>query len=110
VRRHRAARRVPGIGPPCGRPALPRRRGLLQTGQRIGASIGIAAAGAAFFTTLRGHGSFAHAYQSGIVVSSAITAAALLLALIDRRRATTGRIQRPGDRHPTKAPGSAFGA
>jgi hypothetical protein len=38
---------------------------------------------------LRGHGSFAHAYQSGIVVTSAITAAALLLALIDRRRATT---------------------
>ena len=61
--------------------------GLLQTGQRIGASIGVAAVGSAFFTTLRGHGSFADAYRSGIVVIAAITAAALLLALFDRHRA-----------------------
>jgi len=64
---------------------------LLQTGQRIGASIGIAAAGAAFFSTLRGHGSFADAYRNGIVVTASITAAALLLALIDRRRGRRGQ-------------------
>jgi hypothetical protein len=34
--------------------------------------------------TLRGGGSFASAYRSGIIVMSAIVAAALLLALIDR--------------------------
>jgi EmrB/QacA subfamily drug resistance transporter len=61
--------------------------GLLQTGQRIGASIGIAVAGAAFFSTLRGHGTFPQAYRSGIAVISAITAMALLLALIDWRQA-----------------------
>lgn len=61
--------------------------GLYQTGQRIGASIGIATAGSAFFATLRGGGSFAGAYCSGIIVMSAIVAAALLLALIDRHRA-----------------------
>ena len=61
--------------------------GLLQTGQRIGASIGIAVAGAAFFSTLRGHGTFPQAYRSGIAVISAITAIALLLALIDWRQA-----------------------
>ena len=65
--------------------------GLLQIGQRIGASIGIAAAGSVFFSTLRGHGSFADAYRNGIVVTAGLTAAALLLALIDRRRVTTRR-------------------
>ena len=65
--------------------------GLYQTGQRIGASIGVAAVGSAFLTTLRGGGSFAGAYRSGIVVMSAIVAAALLLALIDRHHATARR-------------------
>jgi MFS family permease len=58
--------------------------GLYQTGQRIG----VAAAGSAFFATLRGCGPFAGAYRSGIIVMSAIAVAALLLALIDRHRAT----------------------
>lgn len=62
--------------------------GLYQTGQRIGASIGVATAGSAFFATLRSGGSFAGAYRSGIIVMSAIVAAAFLLALIDRRHAT----------------------
>jgi MFS family permease len=64
---------------------------LLQTGQRIGASIGIAAAGSAFFGTLRGHGSFADAYRNGIFVTAGLTAAALLLALIDRHRGRRAR-------------------
>jgi MFS family permease len=63
--------------------------GLYQTGQRIGASIGIATAGSAFFATLRGGGSFAAAYRGAIIVMSAIIVAALLLALIDRRRAAS---------------------
>ena len=70
--------------------------GLYQTGQRIGASIGIAAAGSAFFTTLRGGGSFTDAYRSGIIVISAITVAALILALIDRQRATAPAAILPG--------------
>ncbi len=70
--------------------------GLYQTGQRIGASIGIAAAGSAFFTTLRGGGSFADAYRSGIIVISAITVPALILALIDRQRATAPAAILPG--------------
>jgi hypothetical protein len=65
--------------------------GRLQTGQRIGASIGIAAAGSAFFSTLRGHGSFADAYRNGIFVTSGLTTAALLLALIDRHRGRHAR-------------------
>jgi MFS family permease len=59
--------------------------GLLQTGQRVGTSIGIAAAGSAFFVSLHRHTSFADAYRSGVVVIAAITATALLLVLIDRR-------------------------
>jgi EmrB/QacA subfamily drug resistance transporter len=58
--------------------------GLLQTGQRIGTSIGIAAAGAVFFATLRGHGSFASAYQSGIIVIASLTSAAFGVAVFDR--------------------------
>jgi hypothetical protein len=65
--------------------------GLYQTGQRIGASIGVAAVGSAFYATLHGGGSFAGAYRSGITVMSAIVAAALLLALIDRHRAKARR-------------------
>jgi MFS family permease len=70
--------------------------GFYQTGQRIGASIGIATAGSAFFATLRGGGSFAGAYRSGIIVMSAIVVAALLLALIDRHRATAPAALQPG--------------
>ena len=61
--------------------------GLLQTGQRLGTSAGIAAAGAAFFATLHGHGSYASAYRNGVLVTAAITAVALILTLTDRHRA-----------------------
>ena len=63
------------------------RVGLLQTGQRIGTSVGIAAAGAEFFATLRGYGLYAAAYRNGILVIAAITTVALILAVADRRRA-----------------------
>jgi len=61
--------------------------GLLQTGRRLGTSVGIAAAGAAFFATLHGHGSYASAYRNGVLVTAAITAVALILTLTDRHRA-----------------------
>jgi hypothetical protein len=61
--------------------------GLLQTGQRLGTSAGIAAAGAAFFATLHGHGSYASAYRNGVFVTAAITVVALILTLTDRHRA-----------------------
>ena len=67
--------------------------GLYQTGQRIGASIGFAAAGSAFFATLRGGGSFADAYRSGIAVMSALIVVALLFAWIDRRRAAASAVR-----------------
>jgi MFS family permease len=63
--------------------------GLYQTGQRIGASIGVATAGSAFFATLRGGGSYADAYGSAILVMSGIITAALLLALYDHHRANS---------------------
>jgi hypothetical protein len=52
-----------------------------------GTSAGIAAAGAAFFATLHGHGSYASAYRNGVLVTAAITAVALILTLTDRHRA-----------------------
>jgi MFS family permease len=67
--------------------------GLYQTGQRIGASVGIATAGSAFFATLHGGGSFAAAYRSGIIVMSALIAAALTLAWIDRRRGKAAAVR-----------------
>jgi hypothetical protein len=49
----------------------------------------IAAAGAAFFASLHRHCSYTSAYRNGIFVTTAITAAALVLALIDRHQART---------------------
>ena len=63
--------------------------GLLQTGQRLGTSAGLAAAGAAFFATLHAHGSYTSAYRNGVFVTAAITAVALILTLTDRHRAAT---------------------
>jgi hypothetical protein len=40
---------------------------------------------------LRGHGSFADAYRNGIFVTVGLTAAALLLALIDHHRGRRAR-------------------
>lgn len=59
--------------------------GLLQTGQRIGAAIGIAAVGAAFFARLadtRGRG-YADAFEVGLYVAVAFVLAALVIAIVD---------------------------
>jgi EmrB/QacA subfamily drug resistance transporter len=58
--------------------------GLLQTGQRIGAAVGIAAVGSAFFARLADtRGNYPHAYERGLMVALAFIAAALLIALAD---------------------------
>jgi 4-hydroxybenzoate polyprenyltransferase len=59
--------------------------GLLQTGQRIGSAIGVAAVGAVFFARVAssgGHG-YPGAFQSAVLVSVAFVAAALIITLVD---------------------------
>ena len=57
--------------------------GLLQTGQRIGSAIGIAAVGAVFFARLGAHQSFTKAFAHGLVIALAFVAAALVVAVVD---------------------------
>jgi EmrB/QacA subfamily drug resistance transporter len=57
--------------------------GLLQTGQRIGSAIGIAAVGAVFFARLGAHQSFPTAFAHGLVIAMAFVAAALVVAVTD---------------------------
>jgi EmrB/QacA subfamily drug resistance transporter len=67
--------------------------GLLQTGQRIGSALGIAAVGSVFFAHLTSsRGDYASSFEAGIYVSVAFVAAALVVATVDitlnRHRAT----------------------
>ncbi|GAB2487570.1 MFS transporter [Jatrophihabitans fulvus] len=56
--------------------------GLLQTGQRIGSAVGIAAVGSAFFAHLaNSRGDFAASFEIGLGVAAAFVAAALLIGL-----------------------------
>ena len=59
--------------------------GLLQSGQRIGTAIGIAAVGAAFFAQVGATGGrdYASAFERGLLVSIAFVIAALLIAVAD---------------------------
>jgi EmrB/QacA subfamily drug resistance transporter len=58
--------------------------GLLQTGQRIGSAIGIAAVGSAFFAKLaNSRGDYASAFERGVLVALAFIALALVVAAID---------------------------
>jgi EmrB/QacA subfamily drug resistance transporter len=58
--------------------------GLLQTGQRIGAALGIAAVGSVFFARLASsRGDFASSYQHGLLVGLGFVVAALVLAVVD---------------------------
>lgn len=61
--------------------------GVLQTGQRIGTAVGIAASSAVFFSTLAGaaasHGQWAVAFRHGLRVIIGFVVLALLLALAD---------------------------
>jgi EmrB/QacA subfamily drug resistance transporter len=75
--------------------------GVLQTGQRIGTAVGIAAVGAVFFAAVSGtHGDWAVAFQRGLLVVLAFVLAALCAAVADL---LAGR-HRPG-RHATHRPG-----
>jgi MFS family permease len=71
--------------------------GLLQTGQRVGAAVGIAAVGAVFFAEETNSHDDATAYQHGIVVALAFVVAALVVAGLDivvDRAAGSGRSSR----------------
>jgi MFS family permease len=58
--------------------------GVLQTGQRVGSAIGIAAVGSVFFATLAGRqGDWAASFRMGLVVTTVFCVAALVLALVD---------------------------
>jgi EmrB/QacA subfamily drug resistance transporter len=59
--------------------------GLLQVGQRIGAAVGIAAAGSVFFAHVAATGGqdFSGAYTRGILVATVFVLGALCLALVD---------------------------
>ncbi|MDX2731131.1 MFS transporter [Streptomyces sp. NBC_01707] len=56
--------------------------GTLQTGQRVGSAIGIAAVGSVFFARLPAAG-WRSAFDSGLIVSAAFVLGALVLALTD---------------------------
>lgn len=82
--------------------------GTLQTGQRVGSAIGIAAVGSVFFAQLASEG-WTTAFDLGLVVSVAFVMGALVVALTDvvasrrggRHRATcpTRPSHRKGDHH-----------
>jgi EmrB/QacA subfamily drug resistance transporter len=58
--------------------------GVLQTAQRIGAAMGIAAVGSTFFARLvSGHGDWAGALVRGLVLCTGIVLVALVIALVD---------------------------
>lgn len=57
--------------------------GLLQTGQRIGSAIGIAAVGAVFFAQVGPRQDFDRAFEHGLVVAMVFIAAALLIAIVE---------------------------
>jgi hypothetical protein len=72
--------------------------GVLQTGQRIGAAVGIAVVGTIFFGSVASsHGDFAAAFRDGLWVTIGFILLSLLIALVDVR---AGRRARPAGRAP----------
>jgi EmrB/QacA subfamily drug resistance transporter len=58
--------------------------GLLQTGQRVGSAVGIAAAGSAFFAAIAStRGDFATGFERGVTVAGCFVVAAFVIALVD---------------------------
>ena len=76
--------------------------GVLQTGQRIGAAVGIAAVGSVFFARTTAHpGDWAGAFQRGVAVADAFVVLSLVVALADvfvRREHEAGARPRPEPR------------
>ncbi|MGP3632590.1 MFS transporter [Streptomyces sp. 24-1644] len=64
--------------------------GTLQTGQRVGSAIGIAAVGSVFFAQV-GPDGWATAYDHGLIVSVAFVLAALIVAMADVGTTRRGR-------------------
>jgi MFS family permease len=60
--------------------------GVLQTAQRLGTALGVACVGAVFFAHLSGGGSWAGAFQLGVLVALAFELSALCCALADALR------------------------
>ncbi|QFR98207.1 DHA2 family efflux MFS transporter permease subunit [Streptomyces tsukubensis] len=56
--------------------------GTLQTGQRVGSAVGIAAVGSVFFARVS-EGGWASAYDHGLIISVAFVVAALIVAVAD---------------------------
>lgn len=71
--------------------------GTLQTGQRVGSAIGIAAVGSVFFARM-GSAGWSSAYDHGLVVSVAFVVAGLIVALAD-----VGGVRRGRSRHRESA-------
>ena len=57
--------------------------GLLQTGQRIGSAVGIAAVGAVFFARLAATQDYATAFEHSLLIALLFIAAALVTAVVD---------------------------
>jgi EmrB/QacA subfamily drug resistance transporter len=73
--------------------------GVLQTGQRLGTAVGVAAVGSTFFQTLASHrGDYGLAASYGMRVATVLTAAALVIGILDVL--STGRNQRKDRQHP----------
>ena len=74
-----------------------------QVGQRAGTAIGTAAAVSTFYSVIAGAGADASldvyhaAYRSGFLVTIALVAAALVLALLDLRARKQGRVGEAAD-------------
>jgi hypothetical protein len=86
--------------------------GLLQTGQRIGAAVGIAVVGSIFFSELASsRGDFPHAFRIGIAVALVFVVLALVLAVVDvvvdRRIGGQPGDHRPADSHDPVRPAGA---
>ncbi|HEY9440981.1 MAG TPA: MFS transporter [Streptomyces sp.] len=70
--------------------------GTLQTSQRVGSAIGIAAVGSVFFAQLRA-GGWADAYDKGLVISVAFVLVALIVAVADVGAGRRGRKDKDKD-------------
>ncbi|WP_246465006.1 MFS transporter [Ruania alkalisoli] len=59
--------------------------GALQTGQRVGTSVGVAASASMFFATLATTGDYGHAMSVGLRVVLGVLLLALIVAVVDQR-------------------------
>src|SRR5207253_1469831 len=78
--------------------------GVLQTGQRVGTALGIAAMGLVFYGVLTAtQGNYPRAITSGLWLSVGFVLAALLLAVADLRSRNRCYREGGGQREPSRA-------